>query len=183
MKFFSAVQTVDLPPGILSKAKQFAEAVTNTTNYADTNQTQTAKVINDHFISKLGEEAAKMVLSPFATVVGPDYAIYGAKEKSWQADLFVNGVPLAVKTQKTSAALRYGLSWTFQCSTWRKDTILQQPDAWVLFTEYNDVQAPFCTCYVLPPYQIRELQFGEPRLPYLKGHKKVVYASSLTFEK
>ncbi len=180
MKFFTTIQRVTLTEQILAKAKTFSETVTSTTNYSDSRQTAHEKIKNDHFVSKLGEEAARMVFSPYAkSIAGPDYNIYTHTNKSWQADLFVDGVPLAVKTQKTSAARRYGLSWTFQCGSFRKDIILQQPDAWVIFIEYDDVTPPFHTCFVLPPFQMKELKLGEPKLQYLRGHKKVVYASSL----
>ncbi len=179
MKFYSLVQKIKLHEHTLQKARQFANAVTPSTVYADTNQFILDKVINDHFISKLGEEAVKAVMSRFADVTGPDYNIYQGKEKSWMADLFINNMPLAIKTQATSAAMRYGLSWTFQCSAKRKDILLHQPEAWVAFVEYDDTHKPYQTCFVLPPFQIKELVFGEPRLAYLKQHKKVVYAASL----
>ncbi len=179
MKYYSSVQKLTLSEAILIKAKQFAQSVVRTTNYSDANQTQINKIINDHYVSKLGEEAVKMVMGGYAEVKGPDYQIYEAKQKSWEADLFINETPLAVKTQTTSAAIRYGLSWTFQSGLKRKDTILEQPDAWVVFVEYDDSHIPFQTCFVLPPFQIKELVFNEPKLAHLKGHKKVVYATSL----
>ena len=179
MKFYSHVQKIILSEAILAKAKQFANDVAVTTDYSDANQNQIGKVITDHYVSKLGEEAARLVMSRFAEVTDPDYTIYEAKRKSWEADLFVNKIPVAIKTQTTSAAMRYGLSWTFQDGIKRKDIILQQPDAWVIFVEYDDSHPPYQTCFVLPPYQIKELVFGEPKLAHLKGHKKVVYAASL----
>ena len=179
MKFYSSVQKLWLSKEIIDKAKQFAKAVTLTTDYSDTNQSTTDKIIRDHFVSKLGEEAARIVMSRFASVEGPDYNIYTAKQKSWEADLFVNKLPLAVKTQTTSAAVRYGLSWTFQCGIKRRDIILDKPDAWVIFVEYDDMHEPYQTCFVLPPFQIKELRFSEPKLSHLRGHKKVVYAASL----
>ena len=179
MKFYQAVQKILLSEEIIYKAKQFAKAVAATTDYSDSNQMRIDKIIKDHFVSKAGEEATKIVMRRFAVVRGPDYCIYPAKEKSWEADLFINTIPLAVKTQTTSAAMRYGLSWTFQDGINRKDMILRQPEAWVVFVEYDDIHEPYQTCFVLPPFQIKELVFGQPKLAYLKGHKKVVYASSL----
>ncbi len=179
MKFYSPVQRVTLPKEVMEKAKSFAEAVTSTTDYSDANQHVRAKIVTDHFISKIGEEAARLVMSRFAQVKGPDYAIYEAKQKSWTADLFINGTPLAVKTQATTAAMRYGLSWTFQDGAKRRDIILQQPEAWVVFVEYDDYNLPHQTCFVLPPLQMKELKLEAPRLAHLTGHKKVVYAASL----
>ncbi len=179
MTFYTLVQRVKLSSETINKAKLFAALVASTTDYSDANQWQKDKIIHDHFVSKVGEEAARTVMSRYALVDGPDYAIYEAKQKSWEADLFVNKIPLAVKTQATSAAIRYGLSWTFQCGAKRRDIILQQPEAWVLLVEYDDYNQPYDTCFVLPPFQMKNLLLDEPKLSHLKGHKKVVYASSL----
>ena len=179
MKFYTSVQKVKLTDSIIDKARSFAGLVAATTDYSDANQIGKDKIIHDHFVSKLGEEAAKMVMSRYTSVAGPDYAVYEGKQKSWEADLFVNKIPLAVKTQTTSAAVRYGLSWTFQCGVKRRDLILEQPEAWVVFVEYDDYNEPYQTCFVLPPFQMKDLVLGEPRLSHLKGHKKVVYAASL----
>ena len=179
MKFYTSVKKVVLSNQVVERARRFAGLVAATTDYSDTNQTLANKIIQDHFVSKLGEEATKMVLNHYAPVAGPDYTIYEGKQKSWEADLFVNKIPLAVKTQPTSAAIRYGLSWTFQCGVKRRDMILDQPEAWVVFVEYDDYNAPYTTCFVLPPFQMKNLVLAEPRLDKLKGHKKVVYATSL----
>jgi hypothetical protein len=177
MKYYDKIQTITLDFTLTEKARKFAQNVYSTTNYSDSNQFSNQKIINDHFISKIGEEAVKKVLSAYAVVDGPDYNVYDLKQKSWSDDLYVNKTGVAVKTQKRSAALKYSLSWTFQSGTNRRDIILDKPDAWVVFVEYNDLDSH--TCYVYPPFQIKELNFGEPRLDYLKQHKKVVYAMSL----
>ena len=177
MKFYSSIRKVNLEKNIVRRAWDFAEKVTATTNYSDSNQSLFKKIKDDHFVSKLGEEAAKIILSEFGEVKGPDYGIYETKQKSWDDDIFVNEIGLAVKTQRRTAAKKYSLSWTFQCSKLRKDTILQKPDAWVVFVEYDDT-SPY-NCYVYPAYQIKNLFFAEPKLPHLKEHKKVVYAAML----
>ncbi len=177
MRWYSSIETVHLLPEAVKRAQHFAEKVVVTTDYSDCNQVVLQKIKNDHFISKLGEEAARIVLSKYAKVSLPDYSIYPASQKSWAKDLVANGYGIAVKTQKSSVAKKYTLSWTFQCGEHRKDVILQQPYAWVIFVEYDDLNPH--TCRVFPPFQIKELRFGEPLKSYLKGHKKVVYASSL----
>ena len=92
--------------------------------------------------------------------------------------MLVNEIDVAVKTQKKSAASKYGLSWTFQNSEIRKDPILKNPEAWVCFVEVDDSDEKFY-CKVFPPCKIRKLQFREPKLSHLKGKKKVVYAEDL----
>lgn len=179
MKFYNNAIEVVLDRDVLVNAWTFAKQVHTTTNYSDANQHNAEKIRMDHFISRVGEEAAKQVFSAFAQVKGPDYNIYEANKKSWAADLFVNGCPLAVKTQSLSAAARYGLSWTFQDGVHRKDIILAQPEAWVVFVKYHNLIDPKNKCTVYPPFQIKDLPFGEPQLPHLKAHKKVVYADAL----
>ena len=177
MKFYTTIQEVNLDTTIVEKARKFAEDVIPTINYSDSNQTVIKKIQFDHFVSKLGEEAAVIVLSQYAVMQGPDYNIYSAAQKSWREDLLVNNTGVAVKTQTRSAASRYGLSWTFQCGSKRHDPILNTPEAWVVFVECNDFADYHCRVY--PPFQIRELVFKDPTLPHLKGLKKVVYANTL----
>ncbi len=114
MATFRTPQIVQLSPEAVSRAKAFAEAVTETVDYRDSNQIQKKKIQDDHFVSKLGEEAARHVFEARNCVVeGPDYTIYDVKQKSWNFDLKINALEVAVKTQRRSAAQRYGLSWTF----------------------------------------------------------------------
>lgn len=178
MKLFTEPKTVKLSKDLIDLARKFAEEVVGTVNYRDSNQYNIAKIKNDHFVSKLGEEAVKLVFEAFdKKVIGPDYTIYRGKAKSWDEDLSIEGVPLAVKTQKKSAALRYGLSWTFQSSGYRTDPILKSPNSWVCFVECDDKNG--YDCKVFPPYQVKELNFRDPKLAYLIGKKKVVYAEDL----
>jgi hypothetical protein len=179
MRFFTTNQIVSIDVATIQKARDFAENVVKTTNYGDSNQFDLNKIKDDHFISKIGEEAVRIAFELSNKVVkGPDYAIYQQKQKSWDDDLYIDDIPLAVKTQKRTASERYGLSWTFQSSSYRKDPILTKPDAWVCFVECNDKNNSF-ECIVYPPYQMKEIILGEPKLDYLKGKKKVAYAQDL----
>ncbi len=175
MRSFQTVQEVRLNAALVNKAKHFAKEVTVTTNYRDSQQRNNAKIEHDHFISKLGEEAVRLVFEKLGkNVVGPDYTVYGQKQKSWDADLFVEGTALAVKTQGAEAAKKYGLSWTFQAGSKRRDPILEKPHAWVCLVRMGSTLAK-----VYPPYQIKDLKFREPKLEKLKGSKLVVYAEEL----
>ncbi len=182
MRYFVKVQTVVIDVSLVVKAKNFAKQVTPTigspgSGYRDTNQFNLQKIENDHFVSKIGEEAVRIVFEQFGRQVqGPDYRIYEGEQKSWDTDIYIDGFGLAVKTQATSLAKEFRLSWTFQAGIYRKDPLLNNLDAWVCFVEFNETTRQ---CAVYPPYQIRELTFGEPKLDRLKGSKKVVYAESL----
>lgn len=179
MPSFRTPQIVQLSPEAIARARSFAEAVTSTVNYRDSNQTLLEKIRDDHFVSKLGEEAVRSIFEDRSCIVkGPDYSIYTGKQKSWAADLQVNDLDVAVKTQRRSAANRYGLSWTFQDSPERHDPILDMPEAWVAFVVYEDTGTGF-ECTVYPLLKIRKLVFDAPLLPHLAGKKKVVYLEKL----
>ena len=179
MKDFTEKKVVYLENTAIERARKFAADVVSTVDYSDSNQFSSKKIQDDHFISKLGEEAVRKVFEKLGkSVEGPDYAIYQQKQKSWSADLKVEGEDLAVKTQKRTAARRYGLSWTFQSSSYRKDTILKHPEDWVDFVEVDDTD-PTYPCTVYPPYQMKELTLKDPVLPHLKGKKQVVYVEDL----
>lgn len=177
---FYRVARINITPDMLARAESFAEQVIKTIGargYDDANQTNLEKIKTDHAVSKIGEEAVRNAFEQLGLpVMGPDYEIYERINKSWDADLKVAGVDVAVKTQTHSAALRFGLSWTFADGQYRRDPILNQPDAWVAFVLYNQ---RYLICTVYPPVRIRDLEFGEPKLERLKASKKVVYVESL----
>ncbi len=176
LRSFHQPRSVVLPQPLIEKADAFADAVVLTVDYRDSNQTLRAKIRQDHFVSKLGEAAVRMVFEALGhQVKGPDYRVYAEEQKSWAADLLVDDLELAVKTQTHTAARKYGLSWTFQCSPQRRDPILDQPLAWVCFALLHDEACPL-RCTVFPPCQIQDLTFREPKLLKLQGKKKVVYA-------
>lgn len=179
MSTFRTPQLIHLPPEALERANTFADAVTETVNYRDSNQTIKKKIHDDHFVSKLGEEAVRLVFQARGCIVeGPDYTIYEKQQKSWAADLKINTLDVAVKTQRRSAANRYGLSWTFQDSPERRDPILSMPEAWVCFVVYEDLKPGF-ECIVYPLRKIKQLIFEPPRLAHLAGKKKTVCMETL----
>ncbi|MEM9990788.1 MAG: hypothetical protein AAF738_03435 [Bacteroidota bacterium] len=162
----------------LAKAKQFAQKVIDTVDYQDSRQSNRKKILQDHFISKIGEAAVAHIFVDFGLQVkGPDYNIYEGKTKSWEADLYIDDWELAVKTQTQQAAKRYGCSWTFQNSQQRRDPILNDAQAWVCFVLCDTTKAYDCLVY--PPFKIKELTFSAPKLSYLQDKKKVVYAKDL----
>lgn len=182
MRCFNQITTVRVTVDAIARAKSFAIQVTPTVGtpgkgYKDTNQINLLKIQQDHFVSKVGEEAVKAVFQQFGKQIqGPDYQIYSGRQKSWDFDLSINGVGLAVKTQTAAAAAKFGLSWTFQAGIYRRDPIFDQPESWICFVKFDQSNQH---CAVYPPYQIKELEFAEPKLAQLKESKKVVYAESL----
>ena len=179
MATFREPQIVQLPSEAMARATAFADAVTGTVNYRDSNQAIKEKIRDDHFVSKLGEEAVRFVFEQRdCKIEGPDYTIYSGKGKSWDADLRINDLEVAVKTQRRSAAKRYGLSWTFQDSPERRDPILDMPEAWVCLVVFEDLKDGF-ECVVYPLRKIKQLIFEAPRLSRLVGKKQAVYLGTL----
>ncbi|MCZ2126959.1 MAG: hypothetical protein LC099_04200 [Anaerolineales bacterium] len=179
MTTFHTPQIISIPQDAKERALTFADAVTRTVNYQDSNQQIQEKIRDDHFVSKIGEEAARILFqSRDCLVEGPDYGVYEARRKSWAADLKINGLDVAVKTQRRSAAQRYGLSWTFQDAPQRRDPILNQPEAWVCLVVYEDLK-PETECLIYPLKKIKHLIFEAPRLAKLVGKKQAVYLETL----
>ena len=179
MSTFRTPQTILISDDARQRASAFAQAVTETVNYRDSHQAVKEKICDDHFVSKLGEEAVRILFEGReCQVEGPDYGVYEAKRKSWDADLKINGLEVAVKTQRRSAANRYGLSWTFQDSPIRRDPILDMPDAWVCLVVYEDLK-PELECLVYPLRKIKQLIFEAPQLAKLAGKKQAVYLETL----
>ena len=179
MPTFQEPQLIHLSLEAVERATAFASAVVSTVNYRDSDQIIKQKIQDDHFVSKLGEEAVRLVFEQRnCTIEGPDYEIYSGKRKSWDADLKINGLEVAVKTQRRSAAKRYGLSWTFQDSPERRDPILDMPDAWVCLVVFEDLKDGY-ECLVYPLRKIKQLIFEAPRLSRLVGKKQAVYLETL----
>ncbi|RYZ83930.1 MAG: hypothetical protein EOP04_19005 [Proteobacteria bacterium] len=182
MKIFEQPNVLYPSARIIEKAKQFTDAVIGTVDYSDSNQSNKIKVWEDHFVSKIGEEAVAYTLRKLGcSVVGPDYGVYAQKDKNWNDDLTVDEENLAVKTQRKSSSMRYGLSWTFQSGSYRKDPILTKTDAWVCFVHCDDTNDEY-RCVVYPPRQMGTLLLGGPKLARLIGSKKVVYANENGFD-
>lgn len=115
-------------------------------------------------------------------VEGPDYTILSGKQKSWAPDLKIHAFDVAVKTQRRSTANRYGLSWTFQDSSGRQDSILDIPNAWICLVVYDDLK-PGYECVVYPLRKIKQLIFEAPRLSKLVGKKQAIYLETLQRQK
>ena len=81
-KFYSSVIKINLERDAVKRAWQFAQQVISTVDYSDSNQHQTKKILDDHFVSKLGEEACKKILLQYAEVKGPIIIFIPANKKT-----------------------------------------------------------------------------------------------------
>lgn len=106
---------------------KFANDVVNTNvrKYAQRNQTDKKKIIEDIYIGKVAEYATYNYLkSKGRQLEAPDIKIYGAKNKSFSADLSDGSLMFHVKCMKHDTAKRFGLSWSFQ----KEDPLVTRPD-------------------------------------------------------
>ncbi len=178
LSYFRNPIEISVPKSAFDKAEKFAQEVIGTISYKDSYKATKAKIQKDFLIGTLGTHAVYSLFKIFTDNVSkPNHKVYKGKKKFWSPDLFVNNVGLSVKTQKSSSSKKYGLSWVFQHSNKRKDPVLRNPKGWICFVKFDEGTNKF---KVFPPVQVRSLKFREPKLYYLVGKKKVVYASDLS---
>jgi hypothetical protein len=157
---------IEIKPEWKEICKGFAEKVNLTTNYKDSNQPRSPRVLKNHFDGKMAEFA---VSEAYGTEL-PDVKIYKGKQKSWEADLNAGQEQYAVKSQTLDSFQRYSPSMTFQCGSRRVDKVLSEPDAPVIYCLLLEDRA-----LVSAIFRIKELAFGPPKLEKLAGEKTVAY--------
>ena len=168
---------VEVTDDIIEMAIDYAKKVISTVNYADSKQYDNNKILFDHAVGKIGEECVKRLFEKNGiSVEGPDYNIYYGRKKSWDSDLYIDNIGIAVKTQNTKRSEKVGVSWTFQRGPARRDPILDKEDAIVVFVLFDHENK---ICRVYEPRQIKELEFWEPVVPKYRGYKAVVYEKYL----
>lgn len=158
---------IGILPRWQEEAEKFADEVNPTTNYVDSKQPRSNRTWRNHKDGKLAEFVVGFLYNADHR---PDTQIYKGRKKSWDADLQVNGKPCAVKSQTLESFLKYQPSMTFQCGARRKDKILSEPNSQVIYCLLLDNIA-----LISPPFAIRDLKFGDPKLPKLIGEKTVAY--------
>ena len=174
---------INISKEINNNCLAFAKAVNSTTNYQDCGQINMQKREYDNYIGKLGEYGVYSFLKTLSkglqfTIDEPDINIYNSKKKSWKSDLCIKQddvtIDFAVKSQAWAQAKRYDFSGTFQIASFRKDSIFERPDELVflaLVDDRTDVKV-----LVMPPKQVSEIKFADPKLPKFKGLKLCYYA-------
>lgn len=135
------------------------------------------KIKNDIIIGKLGEIAAyKYITSKGRVCTYPDFNVYQAYEKTYEADLFSNDNKIHVKTQDIDSANRFGTSWMFQ----KNDTLTFSPS-----------EKEFILLSVLDSKNMKVMikkiekasyfigKYKEPIKESLRGNKLTIYLSDL----
>ena len=157
---------------------QFAEqvAITNAAEYARRGQDVADKLKLDNRTCKLAEwavydyitarERKGRVVSP------PDFKIYPAWGKTFDADLTVGDIKVHVKSQTYESAKQFSESWMFQ----KKDTLTHAPEdnEFVAFCLVNETTREVELRLFVKASELVGL-YGEAKSPALRATKTVIY--------
>lgn len=176
---------IELSNEEIMKCRRFSLDVvdTNIAKYRQRNQFDKKKIIKDIYVGKKGEIAAWKYLNNIGVEENtytsgistnePDFEIYGARRKSFDADLYDENFKenYHVKTMTHESAERWGLSWSFQV----EDPLVSKPEK----------KDNIVLCEVLDKYHVdvklvmdavmAQGLYGVPRLYKLRRIKKVLY--------
>ena len=170
------MSVIELSLEEIMKCRKFALNVveTNLEKYKQRNQFNKKKIIKDIYVGKKAEIAAWKYLSNSGLNVNePDFEIYGAKRKSFDADIKDNDndCNYHVKSMTKESADTWGLSWSFQI----EDPLVHSPED----------KDKIILCEVLDKFRVdvkivieatvAQGLYGIPKLYKLKRIKKVLY--------
>jgi len=183
---------IELSNEEVMKCRRFALDVvdTNIEKYRQRNQFNKKKIIKDIYVGKKGEIAAWKYLNNIGVDEGtytsgiftnkPDFEIYGARRKSFDADLFdeTSKESFHVKTMTHESAERWGLSWSFQI----EDPLVSRPEQkdHIVLCEVLD-KFNVDVKFVMDALMAQNL-YGVPRLYKLRRIKKVLYWKDIAEE-
>lgn len=110
-------ETIKISKNDWAKCHEFAVAQLETSinHYKKRKQGNAAKITEDIITGKLGELAAyRFLRSKGIMCAAPDFNIYEARQKSFDADLNFEGKQFHCKSQSRMSAAKYGESWILQ---------------------------------------------------------------------
>lgn len=158
------------------KCLNFSEAVDTDFYEKRSGQSNEAKRKKDSVVGKLGELAAfKMLQGKIQGLTEPDFAIYTAKEKSWDFDLKSPEYNIHVKSQDVEQGKKYGESWVFQLQD--KHIFQNYSDKdYVVFVSVNLATRECFVRSMLPLITLHEQQLFKPmKVHQLRNNKAAVY--------
>jgi hypothetical protein len=164
----------------LDKCRSFADrcAESNKARYASRGQSSLEKIIKDIYVGKVGECAAyEHKLASDLDCTEPDFNIYGARKKSYAADLLSSGNKLHVKTQSRESAAKYGTSWILQFKPGDSDKLFKEQtpeDIAVLCLMVSDVEVEILA-EVRFEWLFQNNLIADPKLKWFIGVKKALY--------
>lgn len=110
------MQNVEIPRKWINQCKKFAEDSVNSSQ--STWRINRERAVNDIFVGKMGEVGAFIHFCELGqTPTPPDFVVYNARNKSFDADLFMGNYNIHCKTQSAESQERYGTSWILQYGT------------------------------------------------------------------
>jgi hypothetical protein len=165
-----------------AKCTEFAgqQVGTSRSKYSQRGQSNSQRITKQIADGKMGEMICRQyLLSNGYPCNEPDFEIYTARHKSFDADL-QSCSPVHVKTQCSDSASRYGASWVFQAGGagfGNKDPLLDSTSSdWAMFVTLGKLSAQ-----VIGPLDMCEVRkhLKDPVLERLKGIKKCVYLKDI----
>ena len=170
--------TLEAWSAMYAKCTTFARAQVDTSRskYRQRGQSNSQRIVKQIADGKMGEMICRQYLLSLGYPCNePDFEIYTARHKSFDADL-QSCSPVHVKTQCSDSASRYGESWVFQAGGvgfGNKDPLLDSSSSdWAMFVTLGKLSAK-----VIGPLDMRDVRahLKDPVLQHLKGIKKCVY--------
>ena len=185
---------IELPKKVLKACDNFGEKIS--TKYIAQKRNQNSNKVNkDHAIGKKGEcvvyLAFKEGMENGWVLDKPDFKIYKAKDKSWDADLILRKgksvKKIHIKTQEVTQSERFGLSWIFQFRNkdgkGGKDSEIfriKDKNSFVCFVSFDNKDGIGKICYICSvSYLLKNKLFKDPKKESLHGIKKCVYAKDI----
>lgn len=168
------------------KSHNFAEQCAQTCiqNYKRRGQGNLDKIITDIHTGKLLELGAYRLLKTIGIPASfPDFEIYKAKGKSWEADLLTDEYFFHCKGQSEDSYKKYGASWILQWGGKGKGHV----DKLFKHQKEHDYLIPGFvqgrTASICGIYQIKEIMskglIKEPKVDWLKFSKRAIYLKDL----
>jgi len=167
-----------------SKCKKFANLQLDTSQdqYRRRNQSNPTRIVQQIADGKMGELLAYDHMKRLGfECTEPDFAIYTARFKSFDADLISGNTHVHVKSQNRTSADKYGTSWVFQAGGrgfGHVDPCVQEGESWCIFvvvdheTHSAEIHGPLDMVNVRP-------HFKDPKLQHLVGIKKCIYLADI----
>jgi hypothetical protein len=150
-------------------------------NYKKRGQGNREKIINDILSGKLLEIGAYRLLKKIGLpAIFPDFQIYDAKGKSWDADIVAGKENFHIKSQTKESADCYGESWVLSYGVHGTDRLFKD-------CTKNDYLIPGFVdqryVIIVGIYSVWDILenglIGMPRLEYLKKSKRCIYKQDL----
>lgn len=167
-----------------NKCREFANKQLDTSRdqYRRRNQSNPERIIKQISDGKMGELLAYDHLKSMGfDCTEPDFEIYTARLKSFDADLISGDSHVHVKTQCKESADRYGTSWVFQAGGsgfGHSDPCISGGKSWCIFVVINHLTSSGNIYGPLDMEHVRR-HFKDPKLKQLVGIKKCIYLEDI----